>query len=180
MTILKDGKSETVRLLGVDTPETKDPRKPIEFFGREAAAFTTNLLTGESVYVIEERPGRRDKYGRMLAHLYRAPDGLWVNLEIVRQGYGVVYSGEAFERIDLFLKYQARAREAGKGLWSPTKNEWERDRQVFPFPEPTTSPVAPAVQPTGEDPKPQTQQATVYVTRNGTNYHAAACVHLKS
>lgn len=61
-----------------------------------------------------------DKYGRVLAYLYRAPDGLWVNLEIIRQGYGQVYTLASFKHIELFRDYERRAREIGKGLWRAT------------------------------------------------------------
>ena len=59
-------------------------------FGKEATAFTRNLLLGELVYLRFDGD-RTEKYGRLLAYLYRAPDGLFVNLEVVRQGYGRVY-----------------------------------------------------------------------------------------
>ena len=68
----------------MDTPETVHPQKPVERFGKEASAFTRNLLLGEPVYLRFDTD-RTDKYGRLLAYLYRAPDGLFVNLEIVRQ-----------------------------------------------------------------------------------------------
>lgn len=178
VTVLQDGKNETVRLLGVDTPETKDPRKPVEFFGKEAAAFTTNLLLGESVYVVEEQPGKRDKYGRVLAHLYRAPDGLWVNLELIRQGYAQVYSGEAFQDIDLFLKYQARARQPGKGLWSEQAKEGWKAPATPATPPPASTPTVPA--PAVKEPQPEAAKVTVYVTRSGTKYHSAGCSYLKS
>ena len=78
-----ESKEEKVRLIGVDTPETVHPNKPVEPYGKQASAFTKNLLLGESVYLKygEERRGR---YDRLLAYMYRAPDGLFVNLELVR------------------------------------------------------------------------------------------------
>ena len=86
--IHRAGKSVTVRLIGVDTPETMHPQKPAEAFGKEASAFARNLLLGESVYLLPDEKREEDRHGRLLAYLYRAPDGLFVNLEIVRQGYG--------------------------------------------------------------------------------------------
>ena len=86
------GKDTTVRLIGVDMPETVHPSKPVEAYGKEASESTRNLLLGESVRVqYEPGPSRLDKYGRTLAYLYRAPDGLFVNAEIVRHGYGHAY-----------------------------------------------------------------------------------------
>ena len=109
------GKSETVRLIGVDTPETVHPNKPVEPFGPEASAFTKNLLIGESVYLRFDNE-ERDKYNRLLAYVYRAPDGLFVNLEIVRQGYGSAYTKYPFKHQDIFRNYEKRAKEVGKGL----------------------------------------------------------------
>lgn len=83
--IENDGRAATVRLIGVDTPETVHPNKPVEIFAKEASAFTKNLLIGESVYLrFGNEP--RYKYNRLLAYVIRSPDGLFENLEIVRQG----------------------------------------------------------------------------------------------
>ena len=111
-----EGKPVTVRLIGVDTPETVHPNKPVEVFGKEAAAFTKNLLMGESIYLRFDG-NRTDKYDRLLGYLYRVPDGLFVNLEIVRQGYGHAYTQFPFEHMGLFHHYEERARKAKKGLW---------------------------------------------------------------
>lgn len=111
------GENVTVRLIGVDTPETVHPRRPVEAYGKEASRFLTNLLAGESVY-IESEPGNTvDRYGRTLGYLYRVPDGLFVNLEIVRQGYGHAYTKYPFAHMDLFRFYESKARESGRGLW---------------------------------------------------------------
>ena len=122
-----EGKSESVRLIGVDTPETVHPNKPVESFGPEASSFLKNMLKGESVYL---RFGNeeRGKYGRILAYVYRAPDAIFVNLEIVRQGYGRAYTKYPFKHQDIFQHYEDRARKVGKGLWAgesakPSSNE---------------------------------------------------------
>ena len=112
---MPNGTEESVRLIGVDTPETVHPTKPVEFYGVEASNFTKNLLRGERVFL---RFGKeeRDKYGRLLAFVYRAPDELFVNLEIIRQGYGVTMSFK-HRHMDSFSVWEGRARDAGKGLW---------------------------------------------------------------
>ena len=117
--IRKDGRKTTIRIFGVDTPETVHPRKPVERYGKEASRFTRNLLKGESVY-LEYEPGQSptDRYGRTLAHVFRAPDGLFVDLEIIRQGYGHHYTKKPSIYTDLFRHYERAAREAGRGLWS--------------------------------------------------------------
>ena len=142
-----EGNSETIRLIGVDTPETVHPSRPVEPFGPEASAFTKNLLIGEEVYL---RFGNeeRGKYDRLLAYVFRSPDGLFVNLEIVRQGYGHAYVKYPFEYMELFRQYESKARRFGKGLWS-------------------LSPPEPPEPPDGE--------ITVYVTKSGKKYHRESC-----
>jgi micrococcal nuclease len=177
---------DKVRLIGVDTPETQDPRKDVQFYAKEGSAFLSNLLKGESVHLRFERPGHRDKYGRALAHVYRAPDGLWVNLEIIRQGYGQVYTAEAFEHVDLFLAWQRKAREAEKGLWDPAlKAEWgaRGAPAANPAAAPAPAPPPPAAPPQAkpvEPGAPVPEAVTVYITRTGTRYHRASCGYLRS
>jgi micrococcal nuclease len=88
-----DGRPVNVRLIGVDTPETVHPSKPVERFGREATRFLKDLVEGKSVRV-EYEPGaaRLDRYSRTLAYLYIEPGGLFVNREIVARGYGHAYT----------------------------------------------------------------------------------------
>ncbi len=94
------GKVVTVRLIGVDTPETKHPSKPVQYYGKEASRFTTNLLKGEKVYLDSDTAQIRfDRYKRSLAYVYRAPGGLFVNAEIVRQGYGHAYVKFPFKHL---------------------------------------------------------------------------------
>ena len=140
------GKATKVRLIGVDTPETVHPSKPVEAYGKEASNFTKNLLIGEFVYLRFD-VDRTDNFGRLLAYLYRAPDGLFVNLEIVRQGYGHAYTRFPFKHLALFRHYGTKAREAGKGLYGT----------------PQPSPEAPG------------EMGQVYVTRTGKKYHLDGC-----
>ena len=118
MKIEYENKPTRVRLIGVDTPKMARSGKPAERFEKEASSFTHYLLTGESVYLRFDAKNKRDKYGRLLAYLYRSPDGLFVNLEIVRQGYGRAYTKFPFKYLELFRHYERRAREGIKGTWS--------------------------------------------------------------
>ena len=112
------GKDVKVRLVGVDTPETVHPTKPVEHYGKEASRFTENLLKGEKVYLVSEPlPGALDRYGRTLAYVYRAPDGLFVNAEIIRQGYGHAYTQIPSKYMQEFKQLEQFARKAEKGLW---------------------------------------------------------------
>ena len=107
--------SEKIRLIGVDTPETKDPRKPVQYFGKEATAFTQRLVEGKRVR-LEYDQQRQDKYGRTLAYVY-LDDGTFVNAEIIRQGYGFAYTRFPFTYLEQFRQLEREAREAKRGLW---------------------------------------------------------------
>jgi len=158
--LLIDGKTTSVRLIGVDTPETLDPRKPGEVYGKEATSFTTNMLKGEEVWIDQEPGNTIDKYGRSLYYLYRVPDGLFVNLEIVRQGYGHTYAEYPFRYMELFTYYEQRARDSGKGLWSA----------------PTTA--QDSIIKENSKQSSSSDDTTVYITKTGTKYHRDECRYL--
>lgn len=121
-TIVLDG-GERVRLIGVDTPETKDPRKPVQYFGREASAFTKRMVEGRSVR-LERGWERTDKYGRTLAYVFRADDGLLLNAVLLRDGYGHATTRFPHPRMEEFRALERRARGAGRGLWG--QEGWRR------------------------------------------------------
>ena len=109
------GKEERVRLIGVDTPETVHPEKPVEYFGKEASEFTKNMVEGKELR-LEYDWQKRDKYGRLLAYVYLM-DGTFLNAEIIKQGYGFAYTKFPFKYLEEFRKYEREARESGRGLW---------------------------------------------------------------
>ena len=84
------GNGERVRLIGVDTPETKHTNKPGEYFVKEASAFTRSKVEGKDVR-LEYDQQQRDKYGRLLAYVYLM-DGTFLNAEIIKQGYGNAFT----------------------------------------------------------------------------------------
>lgn len=106
-----------VRLIGVNTPESVDPRRPVEYMGKEASAFTAQLLGGKEVIL---EPGRQptDRYGRLLAWLW-LPDGRFVNGLLVLEGYAQVATyADNPDHADLLRRCQREAQEAGRGLWA--------------------------------------------------------------
>ena len=108
---------ERVRYIGVDTPELHHPRKPVQYYAREAAEFNRRLVERQPVR-LEFDVERRDRYGRTLAYLF-LQDGTFVNAELVRQGYAQLLTiPPNVKYVDLFTKLQKEAREAGRGLWS--------------------------------------------------------------
>ena len=113
-----NGRTERVRLIGVNTPETKHPTKPIECFGPEASAYLTQLLPKGTAVRIERDVEARDRYGRMLLYLYLGSNDLFINLDLVARGYGTPMSIEpnTFHRND-FVRAAAQAEAADVGLW---------------------------------------------------------------
>ena len=81
-----DGSDERVRYIGVDTPETVKPGTPVQCFGKAASADNHRLVDGQSVRLRFDAE-QHDRYGRLLAYVYRASDGLFVNAALVRGGY---------------------------------------------------------------------------------------------
>src|SRR4030043_1802256 len=109
------GQEEKVRLIGVDTPETVHPEKPVEYFGKEASEFTKRIVEGKEVR-LEFDWQERDKYGRLLAYVYLS-DGTFLNAEIIKQGYGFAFTKYPFKYLEEFRKYEREARQKGRGLW---------------------------------------------------------------
>ncbi len=111
---------ERVRLIGVDTPETKHPRKPVEYFGKEATAFTKKMVQGKRVRLEFDQANahirHKDRYRRTLAYVF-LEDGTFLNAEIIKQGYGFAYTRFPFKYMDEFRRYQSEAREQNRGLW---------------------------------------------------------------
>lgn len=113
-TIIVEGVGR-VRLIGVDTPETVHPSRPVEFFGKDASAFTKGLLEGKRVR-LEYDQERQDRYGRTLAYVYLT-DGTFVNAEIIRRGYGHAYTRFPFRHVEAFRQFEREARNNRRGLW---------------------------------------------------------------
>jgi len=109
-----------VRLIGVDTPETVHPEKPIEVFGPEASEFTKQQLQGERVHLEFELTNQHDRYDRLLAYIFLSDNKLF-NAELVKQGYARVLAPSPFRYYKEFKRYEREARKAGLGIWSEKK-----------------------------------------------------------
>ncbi len=112
------GGDETVRLIGFDTPESVDPRTPVECFGKEASAHLAELIpVGSDVRLVRDVEAR-DRYGRLLAYVYRQPDDLFVNVAMARDGFAVQLTFPPnVAHVDDVSSAVAEARDAGRGLW---------------------------------------------------------------
>ncbi|HEX7124423.1 MAG TPA: thermonuclease family protein [Thermodesulfobacteriota bacterium] len=106
---------EMVRLIGVDAPETDGPYTRAEPFGTRAAAFVREAAEGRRIR-LEIGPERRDAYGRTLAYVH--VDDLDLNAELIRRGLARAYRRFPHRRLDEFVRLEAEARAAGRGLWA--------------------------------------------------------------
>jgi micrococcal nuclease len=112
-----DGDEERVRYIGVDTPESVKPGSPVECFGKRAAAENRRLVAGRRVRLVSDAEAR-DRYGRLLAYVYRASDGLFVNRALVERGYATPLTIPPNVRhAQRFVAWSREARQAGRGLW---------------------------------------------------------------
>jgi micrococcal nuclease len=112
-----DGRTERVRYIGVDTPESVKPGTPVQCYAKRAAAANTALVAGRSVRLVGDVE-HRDRYGRLLAYVYREPDGAFVNAQLVRDGYArtlTIAPNVAHAR--QFAQLAQTARRSGRGLW---------------------------------------------------------------
>ncbi len=112
------GHDQTVRLLGIDTPETVKPNSPVECYGPEASALTSALLAEGTAVRLVRDVEPRDAYGRLLAYVYRVDDGLFVNLHLVQVGAAVPLTFEPNTTYaDRFVAAATTAERDGLGLW---------------------------------------------------------------
>lgn len=153
--VVYDGQSYKLRLIGVNTPETHHPQKGVEFFGKEASAFTEEKLNGKDIY-LEKDVSDTDRYQRLLRYVWLTPpkdpsnptyeevrDNSF-NGVLVRDGYAnastyppdVKYS-------EWFSKIEAEARANNKGLWNESaRAEWEAVNVVQAQPQQQAAPAA--------------------------------------
>jgi endonuclease YncB( thermonuclease family) len=158
----------TIRLIGIDTPETKDPRKPVQCYGEEASNKAKELLDNQEVYLEFDPASRIDKYGRTLAYVYRK-DGLFYNAEMVKQGYANSYTKFPHPKLEEFNQYQKESRDNNKGLWSQntcngdtSKAVAERLQAQINKPQKPSIPTPPNIEPITEK-KQSTKSASEYI-----------------
>jgi micrococcal nuclease len=113
-----NGRREVVRMIGVDTPETHHPDRPVECYGQEASEFTRKLLTGQNVRLqADPLNTNRDRYDRLLRYVY-LPDGTLVNGKLIESGYGFSYTSFPFSKTVEFNLLEAQAKGKKAGLWA--------------------------------------------------------------
>jgi micrococcal nuclease len=117
ITVDMNGAVEKIRLIGVDTPETHDPRKEVQCFGQAASEFTKQLVSNQNVRLESDSlSSNRDRYDRLLRYVY-LPDGRLLQAEIIKHGYGFAYTSFPFTKLAEFKQLENDARTGVKGLW---------------------------------------------------------------
>lgn len=120
MKVSLQGQEKTVRLIGIDTPETVDPRRPVGCFGKEASREAKKLLEGKMV-ILQKDVSETDKYNRLLRLVFLPlEDGriLFVNDYLIRAGFAKIYTYPPDVKFnDQFMQAEKEAREMSKGLW---------------------------------------------------------------
>ena len=118
ITVDMNGKKETIRMIGVDTPETHDPDVPVQCYGPAASAYTKNLIGTQKVRLEADPTNQnRDRYDRLLRYVY-LPDGRLVQAEIIKNGYGFAYTLFPFTKKEQFTQLETEAKNSTKGLWA--------------------------------------------------------------
>lgn len=116
--VIVNGKEEKVRLLGINSPESVDPRRPVECYGKEASHQMDLLATSHNVTMAGDQTNQdRDKYQRLLRYVY-LEDGTFVNARMVERGYAFAYTVYPFEYMKNFIELERKARESELGLWN--------------------------------------------------------------
>ncbi|OGH67647.1 MAG: hypothetical protein A3C15_02420 [Candidatus Magasanikbacteria bacterium RIFCSPHIGHO2_02_FULL_50_9b] len=113
---------EKVRMIGIDTPESVDPRRPVQCFGKEAGAHLRELFGNRPIKLEKDAESDdRDKYGRLLRYISFADNAsasTTLNAQMITDGYAYAYTRFPFSRRAEYLKLQTAARDAQRGLWS--------------------------------------------------------------
>ncbi len=113
--VLLDGREQRLRYIGMNTPETVDPRRPVECFGHEASERNRQLVEGKTVG-LERDVSETDRYGRLLRYVW--VEGAMVNATLVAEGYATAATFPPdVKYADTFAALEAEARAAGRGLW---------------------------------------------------------------
>lgn len=106
-----------VRILGIDTPETVDPRKAVQCFGKEASNKMKELVDGKKVILlVDASQGDKDKYGRLLRYIFISNTD--IGAEMIKEGYAFAYTKYPVSKMEEYKSLEKQAREGKKGLWA--------------------------------------------------------------
>lgn len=171
------------QILGADAPEIlPKSRKPMEF-AKESKRFLEQMILGEQVYLQYDPLGKRDRFKRWTVYLFRVPDMLFVNLELVRQGYAKHDPKQVSLHMESFEFYESKAKDFERGIWNPDMPEmgvddFESEQKIEPEKAPAVSPEVSPVQVDVEPEKRAQPAVVVHITKYGRKYHRDGCPHL--
>jgi micrococcal nuclease len=118
--VMLDGDTKKIRLIGIDTPETKDPRKPVECFGVEATEAITALIEGKNIFLTSDpSQTNQDRYGRLLRYI-SLEDGTDIGYQMILQGFAREYTyQDPYQKQAEYQMAETTAREKNTGFWNP-------------------------------------------------------------
>jgi len=167
------------QLLGSDAPEFNPKDRSPNLLAVRARRFIEQLLLNEQVYIQSDPDASRDQANRLTAYLFRAPDMLFVNLELIRQGYAKSSTRNQSLYLDAFAAYETRSKELERGIWNPNPTEIPSgEPEVIPEESIDQSPPPSSVDQDNAIDAPNTVQTSVYITKYGKKYHTKDCPHL--
>lgn len=136
-----NGKTEKLRFIGIDTPETHHPNKPVQHFGKEASDYTTKQLTNKTIY-LQKDVSERDKYRRLLRYVWLVKPSTnepskeevianCFNAELVKNGYAHAYTYPPDVKYnEIFKELETKAREKHIGLWNNENPDNENSKEI--------------------------------------------------
>jgi len=131
--VLIDGKTETIRLVNMNAPESVDPRRPVQCLGVEASDQMKALVEGRRVR-LESDPTQsdRDRYGRLLRFVF-LEDGTDVGLRMIQLGYAhsTPYGNTPHPYLDEYEQAESQAQENQRGLWDSSRCPGEIGKEAF-------------------------------------------------
>ncbi len=157
-----DGETERLDLLGVSGATGAQHASQ----AKQAIDTLNRLTLGETVLIQNDPSGELNRANKRVAYLYRAPDHLFINLELVRQGLTRLSNASMSIHSPLFEHYQRRAQQRERGIWNPNEPPPQPDTLADPLPAPSEAQPS-----SGPD-------RTIYITAHGTKYHRKDCSHL--
>ncbi len=167
LTVEMNGKQEVLRLIGINTPETVDPRKPVECFGKEASTEAKEILTGKKVHLeSDSSQGERDKYNRLLRYVF-LEDGTNFNKLMIEAGYAYEYT------YNTPYKYQKEFKEAQKKAEGNKRGLWADGTCGGQLNKPNTQPTP--VAPTSSQDNVVQNKVSPPVTTGSTNAYVCNC-----
>lgn len=169
-----NGKTETLRLIGIDTPEVVDPRTTVQCFGQEASDHAKNILVGKSVYLeADDSQSERDKYDRLLRYVI-FEDGTNFNKQMISDGYAYEYTYNVpYKYQQEFKTAQQDATTNSRGLWAASACGGQRTKPQAVTPTPAPAPAPVQAQPASEcniKGNISSEDEKIYHTPNGRYY----------